>query len=285
MIILLFMGGLFYRHEIKRKGILICSLLSIILIIMKWQLIQNKLNGWARLEYWKQALDILKDHPFTGVGLGGYAVAAPYYSHHLSELSLYAHNSIIEFVCETGLIGIIGLLGVMFVIFRFIRKQPKTPTSPIYPFLIATLLLYSFLQITLSYWIFKWLLILLLGSWILSKKIDKDKTPLSANYSSVLILAAGVLVLLIPFWLAPWVGSRSYTAGVAEIQDRHPEAAVKLFQNAIQINPHDGDSYWGLYMLRQNPSLPDCDLLNKAYSRKKLKAFAKERERCITTPP
>ena len=61
-----------------------------------------------RIEIWKATWQLAKDHPFVGVGFGGYWIAIPQYFRATGEWSLQqAHNDYVEILASGGLIGAI----------------------------------------------------------------------------------------------------------------------------------------------------------------------------------
>jgi O-antigen ligase len=67
-----------------------------------------------RLDYWKAAIDIIKDFPLKGIGLGNFKVLYTKYKSALSDETYYAHNSYLQIFCETGFLGFIILLVLFF---------------------------------------------------------------------------------------------------------------------------------------------------------------------------
>jgi O-antigen ligase len=66
----------------------------------------EKSDKIRRIEIWKATWQLTKDHPFVGVGFGGYWTAIPKYFRATGESSLQqAHNDYIEILASGGLIG------------------------------------------------------------------------------------------------------------------------------------------------------------------------------------
>jgi len=61
----------------------------------------------SRLDYWKLSLEIIKDNPLIGIGMGGFS------SYH--KVEVYPHNIILEFAVEGGVVGLL-VLGSLFVV-------------------------------------------------------------------------------------------------------------------------------------------------------------------------
>jgi O-antigen ligase len=75
-------------------------------------------TGTGRTELWRAGLDVAHDHPFAGVGIGNFVVVSERYAQQVGPVK-YAevliddpkpvHNTIIEALAETGVVGL-GLL-------------------------------------------------------------------------------------------------------------------------------------------------------------------------------
>lgn len=66
-----------------------------------------------RMNYWKEALNIIKMHPIAGVGLGNFNLTH----------SRYAHNLFLQLWAEMGILGLISMLWLIFLSFgRGIRN-------------------------------------------------------------------------------------------------------------------------------------------------------------------
>jgi O-antigen ligase len=64
-----------------------------------------------RAAIWSSTLDLIKEHPLTGVGWGAYSVAIPYYDISAGAYELeQAHNEYLETLASGGIIGLILLL-------------------------------------------------------------------------------------------------------------------------------------------------------------------------------
>ncbi len=76
-------------------------------------------DGDSRLDFWRDSLPIIKDHPF-GIGLRNYENVFPVYN--ISTLSdkwlEYAHNDYLQILIETGWIGFFAVM-TGFIIFMF----------------------------------------------------------------------------------------------------------------------------------------------------------------------
>ena len=72
----------------------------------------NPATFGLRLTYWTVGLAMFRHNPWTGVGLGNFAVAYPRYQYLGAAPVQEAHNCYLQAFCETGLFG--GLLFLLF---------------------------------------------------------------------------------------------------------------------------------------------------------------------------
>ena len=86
----------------------------------------------SRLDYWKLSLEIIKDNPVIGVGMGGFS------SYH--KVEVYPHNIMLEFAVEGGVVGLLVLCSLFVVIFQSSYRISKFT----FYFLLFTLFLSMF---------------------------------------------------------------------------------------------------------------------------------------------
>jgi O-Antigen ligase/Tetratricopeptide repeat len=66
----------------------------------------------VRARYWNEALKMFKDHPFKGVGAGGYATARPRYRQDKLEVR-HAHGYVVQTLADLGLLGLFVSLAAL----------------------------------------------------------------------------------------------------------------------------------------------------------------------------
>jgi O-antigen ligase len=80
-----------------------------------------------RIGYYKEALLIIKQHPFWGIGLGNFK----------GKHSFFAHNSYLQIWIELGILGIASYLGIVFIgikngIKKIINGRENNLCAPIF---------------------------------------------------------------------------------------------------------------------------------------------------------
>ena len=93
---------------------------------------QNTSNEW-RIEMWIATVDLIKDHPVTGVGAGNWKIAVyPYYGRFQPSVYRHwrnTHNDFLQISAEKGLGGLVLYLffygSMIFYGIRIYRKSPE----------------------------------------------------------------------------------------------------------------------------------------------------------------
>jgi putative inorganic carbon (HCO3(-)) transporter len=102
-----------------------------------------------RLNLWQEAMGIIKDYPFFGVGLRNYLTVVHKYEIHnlnisISQLGettgLSPHNGYLQMAAETGLIGLGCFLWMLWTLFRNGIKSRKIKLDPVLLGLLSGLL-------------------------------------------------------------------------------------------------------------------------------------------------
>lgn len=130
---------LIIQKRIKPVGVMILLISFILLLFFipatYWTRMLTTLNpseasASARLESWKAGLNMMKDHPIIGVGLGvfayEYALRASIATDEFKvKIPRFAHNSYIQVGAEIGVIGLTFFLLLIFFSFRDISKAQR----------------------------------------------------------------------------------------------------------------------------------------------------------------
>jgi O-antigen ligase len=72
----------------------------------------------GRAHFWKGTVEIIKDHPLVGTGLGSFSAVYPRYDTGNGMYRLeQAHNDYLQILSDAGIVG--GVLGLLFVVWLF----------------------------------------------------------------------------------------------------------------------------------------------------------------------
>jgi O-antigen ligase len=112
------------RFRLIGVGLVLVAVLTLAslpsLRIEVWQEVSfQSWSGRVRVWMWDETLQMLRDRPITGAGMGGYpVVVAPYHGHDFIEIFQYPHSLVLNFWTETGLLGLLAFLWILFLWLR-----------------------------------------------------------------------------------------------------------------------------------------------------------------------
>jgi O-antigen ligase len=121
-------SGASIRAAVVRSALGLALLLSIFagVVMLGGEPVLNRLMGTVsstdpttgRAHFWRVTLDVIRDHPLTGTGLGSYGVAYPMYDTRGGGLRVeQAHNDYLQTLSDAGILG--ALLGLFFIVTLF----------------------------------------------------------------------------------------------------------------------------------------------------------------------
>lgn len=116
------------RSAVVRAGLGLALILSIFagVVMLGGEPVLNRLMGTVssadpttgRAHFWRVTLDIIRDHPVLGTGLGSFGVAYTYYNTRSGFLRVeQVHNDYLQILSDAGVVG--ALFGLFFIVTLF----------------------------------------------------------------------------------------------------------------------------------------------------------------------
>ncbi|MDO8602532.1 MAG: O-antigen ligase family protein [Candidatus Omnitrophota bacterium] len=136
------------RWLIAISSILIFLILLFIILNRREYLmnLENPENSITqRLNYWRAAIGIIKDHSFLGVGPGNFQEVFLKYKTGLSTNTRYAHNIFLHIWSEAG---VLGFTGISFLLFSLFLKGLKKDGQKFILLAIIAFLLHNLIDNT-----------------------------------------------------------------------------------------------------------------------------------------
>ena len=143
-----------YDRLEKQRWLITASSIFIFLILLfiilnRWEYLINLENPensiTQRLNYWRTAIGIIKDHSFLGVGPGNFQEVFLKYKVDLSTNTRYAHNIFLHIWSEAG---VLGFAGIFFLIFNMLQKGFKKTGQKFILLAIMAFLLHNLIDNT-----------------------------------------------------------------------------------------------------------------------------------------
>lgn len=212
----------------------------------------------GRLYFWQTAIEMFKSQPFTGIGLGGYGEAFPFFDRGLSlENTRYSHSLVFKLLAESGMLGLLA-----FVIWGV--RYWRLPTSdvhdgtwvPLFNKSLGVLLLFSLITITSEILLIQWLTFILLAARV-SVKWGLDNVAIDPSWVNRLIIQ-GILIIgmagILSLWLSSMMVHRARSLLPVSI-----ERAETYFDRALRINPYSADAHLGLAVVSEQTNSSDLN--------------------------
>ncbi len=108
----------------SRKQKIAATLLAMVALVgafafspAREKLLLHDLSGQVRISQWKETVELLRDHPFAGAGIGYYPeLLRTYHNDWQYEIFQYPHTLLLNVWVELGLPGVlVGLVGLVFL--------------------------------------------------------------------------------------------------------------------------------------------------------------------------
>jgi O-antigen ligase len=149
------------QGKLKKSSVLILAglfLLIVVMVILRSATLKEHIRPVfsmvMRLNYWQESLNIIKVHPFVGVGLGNLNL----------QMSRYTHNSYLQILAEMGILGLLSLVWIVAAVFKsglknlrqsLYRNQIAVLLTSSVVFLIHNFLDFTFFlpEVSLIWWL------------------------------------------------------------------------------------------------------------------------------------
>jgi len=189
-----------------------------------------------RFSNWKQAARMLKTSPFWGVGLGNYESKISYHTLSSEAKSIYAHNFILQFIAETGII-----IPLFLLLFLFISRKKLKPddleSKNVYISIFLVILFYNFIDIGF-YFFSAGLAGVIALSQIYPKKQEKEvlwKNPLMIFNINIFIIISLIMI------------SQNISDGYRKSADffeaqKNYQIADQYYEKSLKFNPWNYNS-------------------------------------------
>jgi len=199
----------------------------------------------SRFSYWLSALRMWRQNTWTGVGIGGYPTAFPFFKVGQVQSTLFAHSFPLELLSETGIVGVIATVLFVWSYLKLIAKKrtsAKTgPPTRVYLMTLVVVLFFSAINFNMEYLLNKFMLLIMIGATLL--ETDLPTYPIKPIWMVTMGLS---LLLIIPLWINLFEASRLYVTGLSFEQQGNTVKAEQLYKDAISTDASHADSYWAL---------------------------------------
>lgn len=206
------------------------------------------ISGQIRLEYWKSALAIIKQHPLLGFGPGTFGIIYPVFKTKLAEETIMAHNSFLQLWAESGFLALGCFASFVYLIWiRAFKDRRKLMflelglLAAFFSFICQNLFdfgLFDAQRATIAF--------SLIGIYSL-KASDENACIIikSKKIKKKISLISGVLLLLVLFYTANIYLARHFDSkSGAALKTGHLDHASEFSEQAIRHNPLSAEYFY-----------------------------------------
>lgn len=229
-------------------------------------------NGSRRLVEWTKAWMIFKDHPLLGVGWGAYGVhsvilhALPEFAKvQESVLFTHAHNSLLNLMAETGLLGTGAVVAGILWVCAGLLRQWKDPVVLVATAMVTVSILHSLVEYPLWYFHlfgpFALMLVFMRDGGValsLPDRIQRLGFAVGAGGLFAVALVGGQLYLKIYPILDPADNEKTNAANIQVLEKLRHNPLLDFYGEFALSNyivASDKDMPWKLAILRKLNSL------------------------------
>lgn len=218
---------------------------------------KNFIISWEiRLEYWKTAIMMIKEHPLLGFGPGTFGIVYPAFKTKLAEETIMAHNSFLQIWAESGFFAVCCF--VFFICLLFIKAyKNRSQLNPIeigilaafFSFLVQNLFdfgLFDAQRATIAFG--------LLGLYSLYRSKDLSCVVItSKGMKTGIAIICGLLLMSIMIYSTNlYLGRRFNSKAGAVFKIGRMFEAADLSQKAVKHNPISAEYFYHLAYIWEN---------------------------------
>ena len=197
-----------------------------------------------RLEYYKNAIELLKTRPLLGHGWETFGIASRKFVTSNEGLTSYVHNSYLQAWVETGIVGLIGILLLFWVFARRAISVLRRPVSGggqivlwavvwgLGAFFFDNLFSFTILKPHISFYF--WVMLAVFVA--LCREVSDDKDIVSPGpWPSILWLVSVLVVLGFLFWMT--IAFWNYQSGMEALKRKEIGGAEQRLYRAQVWSP------------------------------------------------
>ena len=234
----------------KKRWILVTLSLLVILLLFTPNPMMKRLihigeedpHAYERLLVWRATLDIIKDYPLFGTGLGTFRDYYPQYKPQIGfRTAGFAHNEYLQYGAELGLIGLALALWFLILLFKHSKRllfQKESGISIVLVSSMVGILAHSLVDFNLHTIPITTTFFYLLGLSVSSQRVviqKPERSPLARRGIALLIII--VTLLYGTFLIQPYLARLYWKRGNLYLEGGKREEALFQYQRAIALQP------------------------------------------------
>ncbi|MBI5404057.1 MAG: O-antigen ligase family protein [Ignavibacteriae bacterium] len=189
-----------------------------------------------RTENWRSSVEIIKDFPVTGVGIGSFGIIYPKYKLPNANETKYAHNNYLQLAAEAGVVGLIIFLCIILELYKISYNYLKQNRDYISLGLLAAVsafLMHSFIdfdffipEVAFHWWV-------IIGLLTARMQTIPQEVKLNKNIKAVLLS----LLLFLSFFAAKYLIADSFfNMGIQRLSENNLSEGNFYIRKSIKFD-------------------------------------------------
>lgn len=195
--------------------------------------------GSDRLDWWRTGLRMFAEHPWVGIGPGGFPTAFAAFKVGVGQSTRFAHSLPVTILAEVGLAGALAVAAFATLWMRAVYAAGSFARLP-HLAGAALFALFACVGLGGEYLVNQLALALFLGLCVAEAPAIEWRPRLPAA-----ILAVGLAILVTPALVSPFLSGRFLVAGREALVAGDPGAAERRFASATELDPTSWDAWQG----------------------------------------
>jgi len=221
-----------------------------------------------RLNYWKNAISLIKEHPLLGNGLGTFNVYYPAFRDKYIEYTLgeteneyrieHPHEELLEILADLGVIGFVLFLGFIVVliipVFTLLKKQDALSylligsVSGVMGVLSHNLFAQNlrFVIIMVFFWFFAGIIVVT-GKMIQHEEIKEKRKMYKGSITKIIFCLIVLLVLFSIYYQLSYnvyLSDKMVKEGIGAYSAGNYDQALTFLRNAVTLDPHNKRAFY-----------------------------------------
>lgn len=233
--------------------------LSTVAVAEKWrQAVVRPLSFESRKEYWRQAIEAVKERPILGSGPGTFSLDSTRLQNSALQSSWFAHSIVLQFAAEVGLVGLVAflwLIGVhFFYFFRLIFSSSDNQEIRSVAWGVLLLFLYGLFDFVLDYhvtWLLFWA-----GIGLVSGVGSHGKKQVETRFFPPTPLFVFIGAFYVSWVLSSIVALTTHRYDIAyRISPFDAPSALIMLENNDRLKIQNTDIQLALFFHKKNPQI------------------------------
>ena len=243
-----------YKKHARSLGLAATALAIALALLIRMKFSSSEGSYYQsndRWTWWLASFHMFASHPWTGIGVGAYAAAFPFFKSGHAMNTLYAHSVLLQIATELGFFGMAACAAASVSIVRLLISVPAREMknaangTRVVAATLISVLCFSLITIYMDYFLSKLVIAIFLAYELSTRTLPR----VWLSSASIMLITVG-LTLLVLSWYYPLVASQKLSDGLL-VEASDSQTAEQDFRQALVFDAYSDASDAALARLYQ----------------------------------